>query len=64
RHMHLHDALGKRDHLALGSGELDLEGYLDLSCETDSSVVVEVKTVTGLRQSVEWIKEINIQQMG
>lgn len=64
RHMHLHDALGKRDHLALGSGELDLEGYLDLACETDSSVVVEVKTVTGLRQSMEWIKEINIQQMG
>ena len=33
RHMHLHDALGKNDHLALGTGELALDKYLALAKE-------------------------------
>ncbi len=60
RHMHLHDAQGKQDHLTLGSGELDLAGCLQLAGDTGSSVVIEVKTAAGLRKSVEWLKENGI----
>lgn len=56
-HMHLHDAMGKKNHLPLGVGELDLNGYLDLARDCDCSVVVEVKTTEGLKNSVNWMKE-------
>lgn len=56
-HMHMHDVKdGKKDHLALGSGELDLQSYLSLAEECDCSVVLETKTVEGLRESVRWIR--------
>ena len=57
-HMHLHDALvrERRDHLPLGDGELDLKEYLDLAEHQGCRVVVEVKTVEGLRRSVEWLQ--------
>ncbi len=51
-HMHLHDAQGKKDHLALGMGELDIPRYLDLACACCDTVVLETKTVAGLRESV------------
>ena len=56
RHMHMHDALGKKDHLALGTGEIDLPKYLALARERHCRVVLETKTVSGLRQSVEWVR--------
>ena len=56
-HMHIHDcAAGKKDHQALGTGELDLQKYLALAEEHNCTVVLETKTVEGLRQSVEWLK--------
>lgn len=55
-HMHLHDALGKKNHLALGTGELDLLKYLSLAQEQNCSVVLETKTIDGLRQSVKWLE--------
>ncbi|MDD4493714.1 MAG: TIM barrel protein [Eubacteriales bacterium] len=57
-HMHLHDYSKTRgDHLPLGEGELDLQKYLDLAKDHDCRAVLEVKTVDGLRQSVNWLKE-------
>lgn len=56
RHMHVHDALGQRDHLALGTGEIDVEKYLTMAQEQNCRVVLETKTVAGLRQSVEWLR--------
>lgn len=56
-HMHLHDANGKKHHLPLGTGKLDLCRYLDLASECYCSVVIEVKTAEGLKKSVEWIKD-------
>lgn len=55
-HMHLHDALVNehRDHLALGDGELDILHYLKLAHMHHCRVVVEVKTIAGLRQSIKW----------
>ena len=56
-HMHMHDAKnGKNDHLALGTGELDIHQYCALAKECDCSVVLETKTVAGLRQSAQWVK--------
>lgn len=57
-HMHMHDVKdGKKDHLTLGDGELDLETYHRLAADCKCTVVVEVKTISGLRQSVEWMKQ-------
>ncbi len=58
-HMHMHDALGKKDHLALGTGELDLQRYLALANSHNCRIVLETKTVAGLTQSVEWVKHKN-----
>lgn len=55
-HFHFHDALGKKDHLPLGTGELDLHKYLHIADQTGSRIVLETKTVSGLRESVRWIK--------
>ena len=58
RHMHLHDVKnGTQDHQALGAGELDVGKYLDLARQRDCSVVVETKTVAGLKDSCQWLKE-------
>jgi len=57
RHMHIHDARGKDNHLPLGEGELELEKYFDLAKEQNCRCVLEVKTVDGLRQSVEWVRK-------
>jgi sugar phosphate isomerase/epimerase len=60
-HMHIHDAKPreKRDHLILGEGELDLQKYLKLANAHNCRVVIEVKTVQGLHQSVKWLNERN-----
>lgn len=57
QHMHMHDAKNKKnDHLALGEGELDVERFLTLAQKCDCTVVLETKTVEGLKKSVDWIK--------
>lgn len=56
-HMHLHDVKDKtKDHQALGTGQLDKFKYLSLAKERDCSVVVETKTVEGLCQSIQWLR--------
>ena len=56
-HMHLHDAYEKKNHLTLGTGELDLNAYLNLARNCNCTVVVEVKTAEGLQNSVAWLKD-------
>ncbi len=55
-HMHMHDALGKKNHLALGTGELNLNKYLSLASEQNCRVVLETKTIEGLEKSVQWLR--------
>ncbi len=55
-HIHLHDAKGRKNHLALGTGEMNVEKYLSLAKEKNCRVVLETKTIEGLKQSVEWLK--------
>ncbi len=55
-HIHLHDAKDKKNHLALGTGEMDIRKYITLANEQNCRVVLETKTIDGLKQSVEWLK--------
>lgn len=56
RHFHIHDALGNKNHLALGSGEIDLQARLALAEGCDCRCVVKTKTVEALKQSAVWLK--------
>ena len=54
-HMHLHDCDGKKPHLALGDGILDVEKKIsDFSGKT---CLVEVKTIAGLEVSSKYLRE-------
>ena len=53
-HMHLHDCDGKKPHLALGDGIVDIEKKLiDYS---GPNCLVEVKTIEGLEKSSKYLK--------
>ena len=65
-HFHFHDARGKKNHLPLGVGEIDVEKYLTLAGIHTCRIVLETKTVEGLRKSVAWMRqsqEIQPQQL-
>ena len=51
-HMHGHDALGRKNHLALGDGEIDLRSRFAWAGRNRARVVLETKTVAALRTSV------------
>lgn len=55
-HIHLHDAEGKKNHIALGTGEMDIGKYISLANKQKCHVVLETKTIDGLKQSLEWLK--------
>lgn len=50
-------ALGRQNHMALGTGEMDIHKYLHLAEECICRIVLETKTIAGLKQSVQWIKD-------
>lgn len=57
-HMHMHDAKdGKKDHLPLGKGVLDVEHFLNLANGHNATVVLETKTAAGLTESVQWLRK-------
>ena len=41
----------------LGDGGVELSKYIDLAKANNCRIVLEVKTVDGLRQSVAWLRE-------
>lgn len=59
KHLHLHDAtrIPSKNHLPLGTGELDLAQKLSLAKEHGCRVVLEVKTVQALQTSVQYLSE-------
>ena len=57
RHFHIHDALGRKNHLPLGTGEIELTGYIALAEKNHCRAVLEVKTAQALRNSVKWLRE-------
>jgi len=54
-HFHFHDVRGGKSHLPLGTGEIDIQKYLGLAKSHHSRIVLETKTIQGLRQSAEWL---------
>lgn len=58
-HMHLHDARGKSAHLPLGTAEVDINSRL-ARLSASSNCLIEVKTVAGLSESVEYLKSKSI----
>ena len=58
-HFHIHDGNNKSDHLTLGTGEIDLNGRLDLAKMNNCRCVVETKTIDALRKSIQWLKSNN-----
>ncbi len=58
-HMHLHDCDGKHPHLPLGEGIMNIEEKL-LKLPEDATCVIEVKTIAGLKKSVEYLKDKKI----
>lgn len=57
QHFHIHDCVdGKKDHRTLGTGEMDVQRYLDLAERLSCTAVVETKTVDSLKTSMDWIR--------
>lgn len=58
-HFHIHDGTKtpRRDHLALGDGEIDLTERLELAGRLNARCVLETKTVDALRRSVKWLHD-------
>ncbi len=58
-HFHIHDGTETppANHLALGSGEIDLQDRLDLAESRNARCVLETKTIRALQQSVRWLRE-------
>ena len=52
-HMHGHDGLGRKNHLALGDGEIDLKGRFAWAERCHARIVLETKTIDALRTSVK-----------
>ena len=56
-HFHIHDSLGKNDHMTLGTGEIDLDQRLSIARDCQCRCVVETKTIEALKKSVLWLRK-------
>ena len=61
---HFHDTQGKKNHLPLGAGEIDIPKNLALAESCGGRIVLETKTVSGLRESVRWLQECHSRTPG
>ncbi len=61
-HFHLHDTTEGRPHLILGDGDIDYAKYYKLAKSYASRIVVEVKTVDGLKRSIEALNKLNTEK--
>lgn len=57
QHFHIHDGKGSKNHLTLGTGEIDLAQRIGIAQSGGCRCVVETKTVATLRQSAAWLRE-------
>lgn len=55
-HMHVHDAKGRENHLPLGLGEINICERFSLAREHNCRVVLEIKTIEGLKESANKLK--------
>ena len=57
RHFHIHDVTAKSNHVALGTGLLDINRYLDMVRKYDCPAVIEVKESSSLKSSLNYMKD-------
>ena len=57
RHMHLHDYNGVSDHQPLYTGKVPINDRLQLARDKNLSVVIEVKTSSGLQESINELQK-------
>lgn len=55
RHFHIHDATGSKNHLTIGTGEINLSERLRAAENYGCRCVIETKTIEALRESVKYI---------
>lgn len=60
-HLHLHDSDGKSAHLPLGVGKVDTGATISMLNNGDTCLI-EVKTISGLEQSVVYIKNMDLHK--
>lgn len=58
KHFHIHDVTIKANHVALGTGYLDIPYYMDLARKIDESVVLEVKETKAIEESLVYLETI------
>ena len=61
-HFHIHDGRENppKNHLALGTGEIDLRDRLQKAKALDARCVLETKTIEALKTSVNWIRNLSL----
>lgn len=57
KHMHIHDAIGIKNHLELYTGEIDLDYFFNHALQNECSIVIETKTVEALQRSMHSLRE-------
>lgn len=62
QHFHVHDAYEKHDHLALGTGKLDVAQRLVTAARHHCTCVVETKTIEALTLSIKWLEDNGIKE--
>ncbi len=55
KHFHIHDAIGKQNHLTLGEGNINLLEKLNIARRNHCRCVIETKTVASLQESLNWL---------
>ena len=60
KHMHIHDATKDKNHLPLGKGEIDIKEKISLATRHNCTCVLETKTIEGLRESVQYLKNYKL----
>ncbi len=58
-HMHIHDAIGEKNHLQLFTGEMDLDRFVNMIIIKDMTAVIETKTKLSLEKSVLSLNKMN-----
>lgn len=56
KHVHLHDSIDHKNHLAIGSGNIPIEKILNGLPDKVERIVLETKTISGLENSVTYLK--------
>ena len=61
-HFHIHDAVGRGNHLTLGSGEINLKERLKIAKKHGCRCVIETKTIEALRESVKYLENMSLRK--